>query len=130
MNVADAVLPFFPSTLSRGHGDSALLAMCEALGPLFATLETAQVHLHGNGRVALQRAIARERPGWLQAAVAAERRRTDAPRDPVTLDDVVAYLEQTAARTDRLLAQVPWRVEHLDADAGADAVLEQALALT
>ena len=108
VNVADAVLPFFPSTLSRGHGDSALLAMCEALGPLFATLETVQLHLHGNARVALERAIAREGPGWLQAAVAAERRRTGAPTDPVTLDDVVAYSTDRRALT--APAQVPWRV--------------------
>ncbi|MET1000886.1 MAG: DinB family protein [Acidimicrobiia bacterium] len=118
--VVDAVFPYFPSQLTAGYNDDALLALRAALAEGLAGFDPVQLHLTGDARAALTRAVAREGAGWLDQVIAAAGGRE------AGFDDVVRYLEASARRARRLQTGSPWPVHELDADAGPDALLHHA----
>ena len=122
--IVDAVLPYFPSQLTTGYDDDALRRLRAELGERMAGFDVVQLHLVGNVRNALTRAIARERAGWLDQVVA------QAGGPEAGFDDVVRYLEASARRAQRLHPGSPWPIHDLDADAGPDALFGVARGLS
>ncbi|MFC9424430.1 hypothetical protein [Streptomyces sp. NPDC056987] len=111
--VTDALLPFIPSLVAWGHGESTLV---HVLGEQVRAVEPAQVivvYVHDDPETALRRAVDREGEAWEDWYV---RKLANSPgtRAVHDLASAAVHLRFEADLTCRLLAHTPWRVLTVD----------------
>lgn len=126
--VLDALFPYLPSLLAWGHDDATIRRLFDDLGSVLAGHRVVQLHLTGDIAAGLARAAAREGAGWLERFVAKTEASPARDAGSAAVEGAVAYLVRSSPRELALLGTVPWPVVELDADAGADAVFDAALA--
>ncbi len=124
--VLDALLPYLPSLLAWGDTDDDIGNFFDRLAELFDGFAVLEVHLLANPRVALARAAQREGGAWLENHIAKVSGFTSTRRIS-TLDDVVAFYGDAAARSQSLLDRSPWPVAQIDATGGQAHTLAKAL---
>jgi hypothetical protein len=123
--IFDALFAFLPSLLAWGCSDAEINGFFEQTAELFAGSRVLEIHLRGNLRAALSRAVAREGGSWLSDQVKKIGGFRGAP--PIsTPEEAIGYLEVLAARTARLLEGAPWMVTFINADQGPRAVSAEA----
>jgi hypothetical protein len=125
--VLDALLPYLPSLLVWGYTDDEVAAFFARLSEFFVGFEVVEVQLVGDPSRALTRAVEREREDWLDGHLA-KASGFRAVRPIATRDDLVAYYNDAAARSQALAAGAPWRVEVIDVEQGETSVLVAASA--
>ncbi|HEY1653333.1 MAG TPA: hypothetical protein VGG09_15720 [Acidimicrobiales bacterium] len=124
--VLDALFGYLPSLLAWGDTDAEIDDFFRRMAELFSDSRVLEIHLRGDLRAALDRAVTREGEDWLTDQVKKTASFRGAP--PIaTPDEAVSYLNVLAARAASLLERAPWTVSFVDADAGEDDVLAQAL---
>jgi len=129
--VLDALFPYLPSLIAWGHDDATIHRLFDDLGQALAGRQVVQLHLTGDVAAGLARAAAREDAGWLGRFVAkteAYPARAAGFAGVVPGAGAIEYLEWASRREATLLGAAPWPVVELDADTGADAVFDAALA--
>jgi len=111
--VADALVPFVPSLLAMGCSDQVISAFVTELTRLLGPVRPVLVFLDGDTTTALDRAAAREEPGWLDwyTGKLAGYGLTAKAGD---LAAAVTYLEHEQALTLSAARQAGWRVITID----------------
>jgi hypothetical protein len=111
--VTDALVPWVPSLLAFGHTEQGINAVLDGFAAQIVAYPTLAIYLDGDADTALDRAAAREGPGWMEwyGAKLARYGRVDAKP---TRADLCDYLSHQRATELRVLRRQPWRLVVLE----------------
>ena len=107
--ILDALFAYLPSLLAWSDTDAEVHDFFRRIAKLFSDFRVLEIHLYGDLRVALDRAVLREGEDWLADQVKKTARFRGAPSTS-TRDEAVSYLDVLAARAALLLKSAPERL--------------------
>jgi thymidylate kinase len=107
--IFDALIPYVPSLLAFGFAESGINRIVDGLASRISFWPVLAVFLDGDATVALQRAAAREDPGWLDW-YGDKLARYGLVEPAADVPALAAYLERERDVTLRVLRRQPWEV--------------------